>query len=115
MAVPFKLRQPVHWDRFDSSSRSRLLSVDSGLPPLGRWTRWPQPDLKGNVRHGRHEIPVLSDRSERKQDFNEAIRTYELMVEVYREIGYETVELPRVATDRRAKFILQNLDGSRAS
>ena len=47
--------------------------------------------------------------SERKQDFAEAERTYFLIVQVYRECGYETMELPAVAPQARARFILSKL------
>ena len=47
--------------------------------------------------------------SERKQDFREAVRTYRLMEEVYRECGYETNELPKAAPAERAQFILERL------
>jgi predicted ATPase len=47
--------------------------------------------------------------SERKQDFAEAERTYLVMNEVYRQCGYEIVELPRVAPRDRARFILSKL------
>lgn len=48
--------------------------------------------------------------SERKQDFAEAERTFKEMAEVYRECGYETAELPRIAPDARARFIVQRLN-----
>ncbi len=43
---------------------------------------------------------------ERKQDFAEAVRTYELMAEIYRECGYRTVELPKVPPGDRARFVV---------
>jgi len=46
---------------------------------------------------------------ERKQGFDEAVRTCELMEQVYRECGYELVELPREAPSERAEFILRQL------
>jgi predicted ATPase len=46
---------------------------------------------------------------ERKQDFEEAERTYEQMASVYRDCGYECIELPRLAPRRRARFILGKL------
>jgi predicted ATPase len=46
---------------------------------------------------------------ERKQDFREAVRTYELMCRTYRECGYELLELPRVSPAGRAEFILRQL------
>jgi predicted ATPase len=47
--------------------------------------------------------------SERKQDFAEAVRTFELMTEVYRECGYEISELPKITPAARAGFILEQL------
>ena len=36
---------------------------------------------------------------ERKQDFEEAVRTYEVLAETYAKCGYELVELPRVSVE----------------
>ncbi len=44
--------------------------------------------------------------SERKQSFEEAVRTYKLMTKVYQECCYEIVELPLVSPTERADFIL---------
>ena len=46
---------------------------------------------------------------ERKQDFEEAVRTYETIARVYHECGYEIVELPRSEPSARAEFILSRL------
>lgn len=43
---------------------------------------------------------------ERKQGYDEAVRTYELMMCVYEYCGYEVVEIPRVSVEERADFIL---------
>lgn len=43
---------------------------------------------------------------ERKQDFEEAVRTYEAMVVAYTEYGYELIELPRVSVEERMRFVL---------
>ncbi|HUE23672.1 MAG TPA: AAA family ATPase [Bryobacteraceae bacterium] len=47
--------------------------------------------------------------SERRQDFGEAERTYDRMVEVYGEYGYRTIELPKLTASARAKFILERI------
>jgi predicted ATPase len=47
--------------------------------------------------------------SERKQDFDEAERTCELVARIYRECGYELLELPRLAPRARAEFICNKL------
>jgi len=46
---------------------------------------------------------------ERKQDFDEAQRTYESLFKTYKELGYELVELPRATIEHRVKFILDRL------
>lgn len=46
---------------------------------------------------------------ERKQDFDEAVRTYDALVATYTEYGYELVEIPRAPIPERVKFILQNM------
>jgi predicted ATPase len=43
---------------------------------------------------------------ERKQDFDEAMRTYHSMVETYSEYGYELVEILRASLEERVEFIL---------
>jgi predicted ATPase len=45
----------------------------------------------------------------RKQPFAEAIETYDLMVRVYKELGYQNVELPWCTAEERADFVLHNL------
>jgi predicted ATPase len=49
--------------------------------------------------------------AERKQTFDEAVKTYSMMVEAYQECGYEVVEIPRVSPRLRADFILNELLG----
>ncbi len=47
--------------------------------------------------------------SERKQDFDEAERTFDVVGEVYRDCGYEVCELPKATPVARADFILTKL------
>jgi predicted ATPase len=54
-----------------------------------------------------HEIYTTD--TERKQDFAEAVQTYKLLVDVYRECGYESVELPKTSPRDRAEFIIEQL------
>jgi predicted ATPase len=46
---------------------------------------------------------------ERKQDFDEAIRTYESLAGTYKEFGYDLVELPRVCVEDRVQFALRKI------
>lgn len=47
--------------------------------------------------------------SERKQDFNEAVRTYEQMAKVYQDCGYELQILPTIQPLARAEFIVERV------
>ena len=47
--------------------------------------------------------------SERKQDFAEAGRTFEVVSGVYRECRYELIELPTLSPRSRARFVLDQL------
>lgn len=44
---------------------------------------------------------------ERKQDFEEAIKTYECLKKAYPACGYELVEVPQMSVEDRCDFILQ--------
>jgi predicted ATPase len=52
---------------------------------------------------------IFQPDGERKQDFQEAVRTYEVMVETYTEYNYELVELPRVSVEQRTRFVLDQV------
>ena len=47
--------------------------------------------------------------SERKQDFEEAIRTYIVIGQTYRDCGYEVVEIPKIDPKARADFIVKHV------
>jgi predicted ATPase len=46
---------------------------------------------------------------ERKQDFDEAVRTYDAMVSMYTEYKYQLIELPRVSVEERKRFVLDSI------
>lgn len=52
---------------------------------------------------------IFGQDSERKQDFDEAVRTYEALVATYLECDYTLVELPRVDVARRLVFVLAHV------
>ena len=49
---------------------------------------------------------IYAQDAERKQDFDEAQRTYDAMVKVYTGLGYELVGLPRVSVKERVGFVI---------
>jgi predicted ATPase len=52
---------------------------------------------------------IYAQDAERKQDFAEAERTYDAVTAVYRDHGYELVELPRANVATRAAFVLERV------
>ncbi|MGC2473237.1 MAG: AAA family ATPase [Candidatus Sulfotelmatobacter sp.] len=46
---------------------------------------------------------------ERKQDFAEAVRTYESLVATYSDLEYRLVEVPRASVEERLRFVLENV------
>jgi predicted ATPase len=48
---------------------------------------------------------IYATDSERKQTYAEAVATYEMMAEVYREYGYRPIELPQTSPLQRAEFV----------
>ncbi len=53
---------------------------------------------------------IFTQDTERKQTFEEAVRTYDSLAATYREHGYELVKLPRAPVPERVRFVLEKLD-----
>jgi predicted ATPase len=51
----------------------------------------------------------------RKQDEDEAVRTYELACEAYSQSGYSIVEVPRLPVSDRVAFVLAKIDAEEPS
>jgi len=52
---------------------------------------------------------IFAQDAERKQTVEIAERTYAAMAEIYAELGYETVEVPRLSVPDRARFIMESV------
>lgn len=86
----------------------RLLGLSSNLEEevwrmCKRYRYWPRVFLAPPWRE------IYETDAERKQVFSEAVRTYEVMVQTYRDCGYEVVVLPQVSIIERAKFVLDEI------
>ncbi|KVQ07720.1 ATPase [Burkholderia ubonensis] len=55
---------------------------------------------------------IYTQDAERRQDFAEAVRTYDAMVECYASYGYRLIELPRARVKARVRFVLDALDAT---
>ena len=54
---------------------------------------------------------IFTNDAERRQDFAEAVRTHDAMAQVYSELGYTLVALPRTTVEDRADFVLERVRG----
>lgn len=52
---------------------------------------------------------IFEQDDERKQDFNEAQRTYDAMTKTYQSLGYTLIELPKESIADRCTFVLKAL------
>ena len=52
---------------------------------------------------------IFHQDQERKQDFDEAIRTYDALTETYKSHNYELVEIPRISIQDRVRFVLRKV------
>ena len=51
--------------------------------------------------------------NERKQDWKEAILTFEKMCETYKSYGYDIIEIPKVSVCKRANFLLKFIEDNK--
>ncbi len=52
---------------------------------------------------------IFGQDAERRQDLDEACRTFDAMAETYPRFGYQLIELPRVPVAERLAFVLKSL------
>jgi predicted ATPase len=103
-----KCSGPVFFDRGipDVLGYLRLLNI----PPLEHMRKAAQ-----TLRYNRTVFiappwrEIFGPDRERKQDFDEAVRTYESMVATYTELDYQLAELPRSPLEERVHFILHRI------
>jgi predicted ATPase len=106
----------------EAQSQRGLVFFDRGMPDIVGYLRLsglPVPPHVDNAartyRYNRRVFilppwrEIFRQDSERKQDFGEAVRTYEMMVRAYGNYGYELVEVPHASIEERLGLILQTL------
>lgn len=55
---------------------------------------------------------IYSGDEERRQSWEVAVRTFEVMRETYAHLGYELVELPRASVAERAEFVIRAISAN---
>jgi predicted ATPase len=104
-----------------AKDQAGLVFFDRGMPDVVgylRLLRLPVPEHMHNAdkifRYNRRVFiappwpEIFRGDRERKQGFEEAVRTYEAMVTTYRDYGYALLELPRATIEERVRFMLEH-------
>ncbi|MCP2332554.1 AAA family ATPase [Actinoalloteichus caeruleus] len=99
---------------------------DRGTPDVLGYLRLSGARVPPHVQRAAREVPyhrlvfvtpywpeIFHHDAERRQDHAEAERTCEVMLAVYRELGYETVLVPRGTPAERADFVLERVHDQR--
>jgi len=58
---------------------------------------------------------IYGQDEERRQSWEVAVRTHDVVAETYHELGYELVELPRASVARRADFVVATINADVSS
>ena len=99
---------------------------DRGIPDtLSYWRLTGIPatrELEWAVRHYRYHSKVFilppweeiyQTDHERKQDFQEAVATFGILLKTYQELQYAVVEVPKMQVQERVNFVMQALSSDR--
>lgn len=52
---------------------------------------------------------IFRNDNERIQTFEEALKVYEVLMNVYSKYGYEIIELPKASVERRTEFVMEHI------
>lgn len=112
----------LSWDlrsRRDAMSASGPVFFDRGVVDMVGYCRLTGLPVPGHFRAAAERMryhrrvfaappwpEIFAQDAERRQDFDEAVRTYDRIVEAYREFGYEIVPLPKASVGQRLRFVL---------
>ena len=47
--------------------------------------------------------------NERKQDYDTAVQTYNVMKSIYIKLGYNPIEVPKTTVEKRVEFLLEKI------
>jgi len=105
-----------------AEQQAGIIFFDRGVPDVAGYLRLMKLPLPEHVEkavetfryHSRVFIAppweeIFEQDRERKQDFTEAVRTYEVLAETYTKCGYELVALPQLSVEERVQFVRERV------
>ena len=115
----------LSWDirsYHDAEEHSKPVFFDRGIPDVLGYLRLSDIPVPDHMKNAAALFPysqtifitppwkeIFHQDQERKQDFDEAVRTYEALAAVYSTLSYDLIELPRVGIEERCEFIMAQL------
>jgi predicted ATPase len=116
-------RSVDRYTAMDSWNNGQLTFFDRGILDTLCYARLIEIDITATMDHyAKHYtynptvfiLPPWADiyetDNERKQTWEEAVQTYEVMSDTYRLYGYEVIEVPRIAIEDRLAFVLGKIE-----
>jgi len=102
----------------EAQTKDGVLFFDRGIPDIIGYRTLCGLDIPADLtraaesnRYNRHVFiappwaEIYAQDTERKQDWDEAVATHDVMALVYQELGYTLVPLPLASPDERAAFV----------
>ncbi|MGE6260504.1 AAA family ATPase [Heyndrickxia sporothermodurans] len=107
-ALSNPINQPLFFDRGipDTLGYSHLINI-----PISEKIEY----AARKYRYNKHVMilppweEIYNNDQERKQDFDEAVETYYVMIDTYKQLDYELIEVPRMGIKQRANYIIENV------
>lgn len=110
----------AHEDFLTCGEQQQPVFFDRGIPDVIGYMELcrlqPGKEVKGTAKNLRYHPLVLitppweeiyRNDAERKQSFPEAVETYKMMQKVYTNLGYQTLEIPKLPIPDRADFLIK--------
>lgn len=120
--LAFDMRTYDELARDDPAGRADAVFFDRGVPDVAGYLALcglPVPDhVKRACALHRYQprvflappwADIYANDAERRQDWDEAVRTHAAMVRIYSELGYQMVDLPRAGVAERVAFVLDHI------
>lgn len=105
------------------AAEPHVVFFDRGVPDVIGYLRLTGHAVPAQAQHAARELryhprvfiappwpAIYAGDRERKQTLDEAARTYDAMVDIYTELDYELVTLPKASVDERVAFVLRHLE-----
>ncbi|MFH1294376.1 MAG: AAA family ATPase [Candidatus Aenigmatarchaeota archaeon] len=106
-------------EQFEKAPENKICFFDRGIPDGIAYMESPSEEFNEIARKYRYQPLVFAlppwkdifrgrkhDSGRAEESFDEAIRLHEIIVKVYKNLGYNVIEIPKMTVEERAKFVV---------